>query len=496
MEHTNSKKIAYSLLIIGFVAFVFSSGRWNFFLAAWVWPFAFLYFERQCRTVKEFLPLAFAIIVGNIIKWFDFLGVGWLLSLVISILWSCCWILPFVADRLLFKRLHAFAGTLVFPGVFASIEIAKSFTMGGSVGAVAYTQYQILPLIQISSVIGSFGLSFIILWLGPVLYLVISESLASRKSLPAGISYLVIFTLVLTFGMVRISQPANDAASAGQADSIKVALNICPYYEQDEDGEYEEFSYKKNRRIFDRNMEASAKSGAEIACWNEEAFCFDDSHEKNFLENARAAAVDNEMTLVLPYELNDTDNSEDGLSINKLVMILPSGKTIHYTKTNLVPAVETGYVKGDGNVPTVRAKETVITSIICYDLDYPAFIRGFGRNADPEYRQNQILFAPTWDWPEITAAHSSGAVFRAIENGYSLVRCAYDGISFSADCKGNLLGYFDTADTGFDYTQCLEVSTERTDTFYSKYGTFVDMFIILLTLVLVIAGIRSDRKDQ
>ena len=77
--------------------------------------------------------------------------------------------LPYLADRLLVNRLRGFAATLVFPLLQVSLEYFITIVSPlGSWGSLAYTQHSFLPFLQLLSITGMWGLSFLIAWLAPV----------------------------------------------------------------------------------------------------------------------------------------------------------------------------------------------------------------------------------------------------------------------------------------------------------------------------------------
>ena len=216
------------MLAVGFAAYVFSSGRWNFGVTAWVWPFAFLYFSRQAKTKKQFLLLSAAIAVGQMIKWPDILDSGYLLSAAFCLLWSICWIVPFLADRLLAQKLPgSFLSSLVFPTVFVSVEYLRTLTPIGSLGMMAYTQSGFLQLVQVTSLIGSFGLSFLLYWFGAV-----AVSAAEKRQgwkLATGVC-LAMFVASIGFGCIRLAAFSVD----DYENRVKIASIVGPYYEKHE----------------------------------------------------------------------------------------------------------------------------------------------------------------------------------------------------------------------------------------------------------------------
>ena len=60
-------------------------------------------------------------------------------------------------------------------------------------------------------------------------------------------------------------------------------------------------------------------------------------------------------------------------------------------------------------------------------MDYPVVVQQTGQNG------TGLLINPSSDWLEIDPGHAQMAVFRAIENGMSLVRQTDLGLSIAVD---------------------------------------------------------------
>ena len=471
------KKPAWVMLSVGFAAYVFSSGRWNLGVTAWVWPFAFLYFSRQAKTKKQFVLLSAAIAVGQMIKWPDILDSGYLLSAAFCLLWSICWIVPFLADRLLAQKLPgSFLSSLVFPTVFVSAEYLRTLTPIGSLGMMAYTQSGFLQLVQVTSLIGSFGLSFLLYWFGAV-----AVSAAEKRQgwkLATGVC-LAMLVASIGFGSIRLAAFSVDYYE----NRVKIASVVGPYYEKHKDGTYAEISTEESLQYFLSEAQRAADGGAKIACWNEEAFALDDIEEPRLLEAAAAFAKEHEMLLIVGYEVADTDGSENDDAVNKSILVQPNGSVTGYVKTNLIPIVELpGYVKGTGDVPSVATGQGVISNVICFDDTFPKFVRDHTGSTD-------ILFVPSWDWQGIKHAHTDLSQLRAVENGFSLVKPTYGGISTAVDGQGRVIKRFDTADTGFDTVQFADVPTKSIPTPYARNGNAIDLAFGLSGVVTVMLGI-------
>ena len=123
---------------------------------------------------------------------------------------------------------------------------------------------------------------------------------------------------------------------------------------------------------------------------------------------------------------------------NHAILIGPDGdvlwdylKTVHPFGDNEV------YEPGPGKVPTVSTPYGVLSTVICYDADFPALVRQAGRaGAD-------ILLVPANDWQPNDAMHAQASVYRAVENGVTLVRPTGGGHSVIVNQLGERLAFAD-----------------------------------------------------
>ena len=86
--------------------------------------------------------------------------------------------IPYLADRLLAPRIPGFASTLVFPLAATAWEFINLGTSPmGSFGSQAYSQVGNLPLMQLVSLTGIWGITFLISWFASVVNWVMGTKL-------------------------------------------------------------------------------------------------------------------------------------------------------------------------------------------------------------------------------------------------------------------------------------------------------------------------------
>src|ERR1051326_3028100 len=123
---------------------------------------------------------------------------------------------------------------------------------------------------------------------------------------------------------------------------------------------------------------------------------------------------------------------------NESLLVDPQGTVqAQYLKSHLVPGPDAILVPGDGHVQTVQTPYGRLAAVVCYDGAFPDTMRQAGQDGA------DIVFMASNDWREVSPYLTPLMTFRAIENGYSLVRQTSNGLSMAVDYQGRVLSYAD-----------------------------------------------------
>jgi apolipoprotein N-acyltransferase len=249
---------------------------------------------------------------------------------------------------------------------------------------------------------------------------------------------------------------------------------------------------EKLTRLHDWFLQGSrkeARAGARLIAWPEQNLLVFQEDESRFLERARQLALDEGIYLAMGM---GTIHPGERLPFeNKLVLIGPSGEVIvSYRKVHPVTGWEASIMRpGDGPLPVVATSHGRIATAICYDADFPEFIRQAGRGSA------EILIVAANEWKEIKSVHFQMAAFRAIENGVPLVRPAASGISSAIDPWGRVLGMADYFAPG-DRTLSVQVPVGRIPTLYARIGDlFAWVCVACLGIAILVGRHGPSRRD-
>jgi apolipoprotein N-acyltransferase len=173
---------------------------------------------------------------------------------------------------------------------------------------------------------------------------------------------------------------------------------------------------------------------------------------------------------------------------DQALLIGPRGQVIwSYDKARPIPGLDIS-VPGNGQVPTVQTPYGRISNVICFDGDFPYLSHQAGQ------AHTDLMLVPSNDWRQIDPWHTQDITFRAIEDGFSLVRQTSNGLAIAVDYEGRVLGSSDSFATGDQVTIAL-VPTKGTQTIYTLVG---DVFaqLCMAGLLLLIAFALVQRRGN
>ena len=403
--------------------------------------------------------------------------------------------LPFVLDRFVAPRLGALGSTLIFPVAFVAAEFLRSrLSPAATWGSLAYTQYGNLPLMQLAAFVGLWGITFLMAWFASTFDWAWSRSFAWDVVRTPVLTCAAVVALAVAGGSIRLALAPSDRPSLRMA-TLNRPVDLFAPGEMTRIAEGRVSSEERTRlaqkltRLHDWFLDGSrreARGGARLVAWPEQNLLIFKEDEPAFIARAQRLAVEEGVYLAmglgtvsvgapLPFE-------------NKSVLIDPSGTVmVSYLKTHPVAGWEASIMKpGDGRLPVIGTKEGRMATAICFDADFPEFIRQAGLGSA------DLLVVPANDWRDIKDLHAQMAAFRAIENGVPLIRPAASGISTAVDPWGRVLGVADYFGPG-DRTLVVQVPIGRVPTLYARTGDlFAWLCVAALVAALAIAVVNPD----
>ncbi len=381
------------------------------------------------------------------------------------------------------------------------------------------SQFRMLPIIQICSVTGVYGVSFIMAWFACSVFsagMMLTRQIHNRAWLVEIAPALFAIFALLISGMSQIrSLPPPER-------TVKIAL-IQPSIPQTLIWDPNENTNRFNELI--RLSEMALQTKPQILIWPEAAMPTMLRWDTNISDAVLDLVTNHQVWAVVGSDDAVAGDALPGMQppityYNSAFAVSPDGVLLSgYRKRRLVifgewipffkyfpflkylsPAGENPFTPGDAPTPFKLPDLDVTTSVlICFEDTFPHLAREYVVE-DTDF----LLNLTNNGWFGESAAqwqHAAAAIFRAVENRIPLVRCANNGLTCWVDAAGGLHEVYsanmrDIYSPGFKTATVplLKKGEKRALTFYTKHG---DIFgWLCVGFALAGYSFRSRRNCQ
>lgn len=485
------------LFLLGLVLLYFSNGRMAIAAVTFIAPIIFLLLGRKMKVHRVYLQYSIGMGLVYLFAFWKFSSTNikdplFYIPFFLGFLMS----IPYVVDAFFHQRKGGLLADLSFPLSYVLIEfIYVTLSPLGSTGSTAYAEHDFLVLLQLLSVTGIYGITFMVYWFGTSVATVIEDRFKTKKSFRALGTYGIVFVGVMVFGIIRLNVP-------DRSDKIKVAgISV---YDQRAPRTKEIWRQARERSsaflsFADENFDKlekytrkEAMAGAKVVIWAElSPWSTTEQIEADTVRMARVARENQIYLVTSPYVFADDENE---LDINEAMIFAPDG-TMLIEHIKYGGAKLDGIIEGDKKLQSVDTTYGKMGTVVCWDADFPNIMRQTGK------LDIEMLFSPAADWKEITPLHIYNLYYRGIENGMNIIRETASGASIISDAKGRIIeqsSVFDTPDAEAWLIRG-EMPTKGCQTIYSQIG---DVFAYLCMISLVglviwrLKGVRLRKRDR
>ncbi len=402
---------------------------------------------------------------------------------------------------------------LMFPVAWVCMEYLRaSLLTGFPWEMLGYSQYRVLRILQISDIVGVYGLSFLVAFGNASLFLLLvawrrqnwqGRPVPLRHAAPIACAFLLLLCLSWTYGGMRMTAIDNLAKAAPSEKMAVIQGDIA-----------EDLKWNPDMRLntLERYLSLSRSALAEgpaLIVWPETAvpFYFLDENRYTPLLLQAISTMPSDFLIGSPA----AEVAPGTVSFrNRAYLVTPQGRILgYYDKAHLVPFGE--YVPLKRWLPFVKKIVSLVGDfapgpagktlpwgnhrlgvLICYDMIFPKLPRLQVQNG-----ANCLINISNDAWYGTSSAPFqlfSMAVFRAVENRRAVVRAANTGISGFIDPCGRIMGstpLFKTA----AMTRRVPMLTVKSP--YDRWGYGFAPLCVALTLTAFLAEtIRRARRRK
>ena len=398
---------------------------------------------------------------------------------------------------------------LIAPTLWVAFEYIRAHLFTGFPWElIGYSQYRILPVIQIADVLGVYGVSWLVAMGNCIVFLIYlslsgqkwREHMISKKQVVVSLAcFTILFSLVWGYGMRRIDSITAAAAAAPTKRISVIQGNIGQQMKWDPAFQLSTI----DRYIALSRQEAEAKP--HLVVWPETAMPFYFGYNAPLTKRVFTGIQPTHADYIIssPAFVRKENRVEYR---NRAFMIVASRKEISgtYDKAHLVPfgeyvplkkwlpflgklVAQVGDFSAGKKGATLEWGGHRIGMLICYELIFPYLSRENTRNG-----ANLLVNITNDAWYGRTSApyqHFSMAVFRAVENRRAMARSANTGISGFVDPTGKIIA----ASPIFEKAALTaQIPLMNISTIYTRFGDWFSLICVVISVCVILYTIRRN----
>jgi apolipoprotein N-acyltransferase len=422
---------------------------------------------------------------------------------------------------------------LAAPSLWVALEWLRGHLLSGFPWALlGYSQYRVLPVIQISDLTGVYGVSFLLVATNVAITHALKgmiERKVSRQHLQKVWSPLlvsgILIGLNLVYGFLRLSELSGQPATG----SLKVGLiqgNI--HQEQKWDPAYRRETVEIYKHLTQQailtasrqqdylldSMKTSshgpAAASLDLVVWPETATPFFFEYEQPYRDELKAFLQEQKAPLLFgspslgpgpirtvsgPMVFNSAYLlSSDGIPLARYdkIHLVPFGEyvplsSILFFVRKLVEDI--GELGGGTEYTIMKIPQGRFGVVICFEVIFPELVRQFAR-AGTDFMAT--LTNDAWyGWSSAPYQHFSMVVFRSVENRVPFIRAANTGITGSIDATGRILG---TTELFVKTYLVQDIPLKKVKSLYTQYGDLFAYLCGIIALATLIYALGQGRN--
>jgi apolipoprotein N-acyltransferase len=414
------------LTAVGLTAILvwFGTGLEPLWPLLWIAPLPILLIALHSSLPGAFLVALAAWLLGSLNMWHYFHGVlraPYPALIAIFLGAALIFAIAVLIFRALARRGRYWSALFAFPAAWVSFEyLINVSSPHGTAASLAYSQLKFLPILQLASVTGPWGISFAVLLFPAALALALSlrrnDRAAALRLCASGVG--LVF-LAAGFGAIRLAAPASSS-------HVKVGL-ITSDLRHNVDIAHEGADTQRLLHDYAAEADKLAARGAQVVVLPEKL---------GVVVGADADAIDREFQAI-------ADRTRASIVVgvldvlatakfNRARIFVPESATLTYDKHHMLPPFESQLKPGTALTLLTRPQAPWGVEI-CKDMDFTALSRQYGAAGVA------LMLVPAWDFDLDRTWHGHIALMRGVESGFSIARAAKQGYLTVSDDRGRVI---------------------------------------------------------
>jgi len=319
--------------------------------------------------------------------------------------------------RALVGRGRHLLATLAVPAGWTALEhVVSRVSPHGTFGSLAYTQMDCLPVVQLASLLGTSGITFLLM-LVPSALAILTLPAAARDRGRVVWTTAGAVTLALGYGGWRLvrEEQARPSVTVGLAAADRPEQ---PAHVGTDEGQ-------RLLAHYARASEGLAARGAQVIVLPETIVRV--AADGVAAVRGRFTGVTEQRIVVLGADLQAATGEANAAIAFEPGRLQPAV----YAKQHLLQPFESRYQPG-GELTLLSTRWGPLGLAVCKDMDFSGLGRRYAE------RGASMLLVPAWDFTADGWLHSRMAVLRGVEGGFAVARAARGGRLTISDDRGRV----------------------------------------------------------
>ena len=376
--------------------------------------------------------------------------------------------------RALAGRGRTLLATLALPSGWTALEhVASRLSPHGTFGSLAYTQMDCLPVVQVASLLGISGITFLLTLVPSAIAAATLPTAARTRPAILGTTAAAL-ALALVYGGWRLVRD-----DPGRT-SVTVGLAAADRPEQPAPAESE--AGRELLAAYSREVAGLASRGAEIVVLPETVVRVGIEGVTTVRRSIGGDAGGR--LLVLGADLLDPRGEA-----NAAIAFVPGRPApAVYTKQHLLPPFESRFQPGR-ELTVLDTRWGSLGLAVCKDMDFAPLGRRYAA------RGVSLLLVPAWDFTADGWLHSRMAVLRGVEGGFAVARAARGGRLTICDDRGRIVA--EAASAEAPVASVLGAVRARAEgTPYARLGDWFAWLAVGLFALAVAGAVRAGAAQE
>ena len=354
---------------------------------------------------------------------------------------------------------------LVYPLLWTAADTLMARLLpDGNWASLAYTQAEVLPVLQIASVLGTAGIVFLVSLVPSALAFASAPAGRTRGVFVTCAATALLVAASVTFGVLRLrtADAGVETVFGLAAIDDAIGLQATPAY------------VATHRAAYAAHVGALATQGATLVLLPEKLAVAGPAAAADWQRWFGGLAAAHRVWLLGSVTIDDGGPPE-----NRAWLFDPRGAlTTAFLKHHLAPP-ERHYRTGSTFAVQPIAPLTYGIGI-CKDMHFARFGRAYGQ------RGVDVMLVPAWDFTLDRWMGARMTAVRGVEQGYMVVRAARDGLLTVSDAYGRVLSEQASSPLPGRALLVRAVVPRQRHTVYTRAGDWFGWGAVIVALALVV----------